>query len=93
MNRSAFSCWLPEDYIAISLASVSERRTGRNLWNILLYPGEPPIPYSRAVEAIEVSYPSLDLGIFGWNFNWLVLFVILSMAFGFAVKRVLGVEI
>ena len=72
---------------------MSERRTGRNLWNILLYPGEPPIPYSRAVEAIEVSYPSLDLGIFGWNFNWLVLFVILSMAFGFAVKRVLGVEI
>ena len=74
-------------------AAVSELRTGRNLWSVLLYPGEAPIPRSLSVEAIEVSYPPLDLKLFGWNFNWLVLFLILSLAFGFAFKGLLGVEI
>ena len=74
-------------------AAVSELRTGRSLWDILLYPGEPPIPRSLSMESIEVNYPSPDLAIFGWNFHWLVLFLILSIAFGFAFKGVLGVEI
>ena len=74
-------------------AAVSELRTGRSLWDILLYPGEPPIPRSLSMETIEVTYPSLNLAIFGWNFHWLVLFLILSIAFGFAFKGVLGVEI
>ena len=73
--------------------TVSELRTGRSLWEILLYPGEKPIPSSVVVESIEINYPSLDLIILGWNFQWLVLFLVLSMGSGFAFKGVLGVEV
>ena len=40
-----------------------------------------------------ILYPPLALELFGWSFNWLVLFLILSLAFGFAFKGLLGVEI
>ena len=73
--------------------SVPQRRTGRGMWDTLLYPGEPPIPSNHTVEAVEISYPVQDLGVFGWNVNWLVAFFVLSMAFGFAFKGALGVEV
>ena len=41
----------------------------------------------------HILYPPLALELFGWSFNWLVLFLILSLAFGFAFKGLLGVEI
>ena len=73
--------------------AIPQRRTGRGVWETLLYPGEAPIPRAHAIEAVEIGYPSLELGVLGWNVHWLVAFFILSMAFGFAFKGVLGVEI
>ena len=64
-----------------------------HLLDTLLYPGEPPIPADHPVEAIEVGYPPQDLSLLGIEVNWLVGFLILSMAFGFAFKGVLGVEV
>jgi len=63
------------------------------LGNLLLYPGEPPIEQSQIVEAIEITYRQLELRIFGWSVDWLVLFFVLSIASGFAFRKVLGVEI
>ena len=73
--------------------AVPQRRTGRGMWDTLLYPGEPPIPGAHPVEAVEIIYPPLELGAFGWSLNWLVAFFVLSLAFGFAFKGVLGVEV
>lgn len=73
--------------------AVPQRRTGRGGWDTLLYPGEPPIPTSHAVSAVEIGYASLDLGFFDWNINWLVAFFVLSLLFGFALKDTLGVEV
>ena len=61
--------------------------------DLLLYPGEPPIEQSQVVEAIEITYRRLDLSIFGWSVDWLVLFFVLSIASGFAFRKLLGVEI
>ena len=73
---------------------IPQRRTGRGVWETLLYPGEAPIPRAHPVEAVEIGYyPSLELGVLGWNVHWLVAIFILSMAFGFAFKGVLGMEI
>jgi uncharacterized membrane protein (DUF106 family) len=72
--------------------AISARRTGKNLIDALLYPGEPPIR-SGAVESVEVQYGALELGLFGWSINWLVCFFILSILSGFAFRKVLGVEI
>ncbi len=73
--------------------AVPQRRTGRGIWDTLLYPGEPPIPGSHAIEAVEITYPALELSVFGWSVDWLVAFLVLSLAFGFAFKNILGVEI
>ena len=73
--------------------AVPQRRTGRGIWDTLLYPGEPPIPVNHAIEAVEIVYPALELDVFGWSVNWLVAFLVLSVGFGFAFKDVLGVEI
>ena len=64
-----------------------------SLGDLLLYPGEPPIDESQVVEAIEITYRQLDLSLFGWSVDWLVLFFVLSLASGFAFRKVLGVEI
>jgi hypothetical protein len=72
---------------------VSTLRTGKSIIDKLLYPGEPPIPSSSPVQSIELVYPPLDISAFGWNLNWIFLFFVLSLVFGYAFKGVLGVEI
>ena len=67
-------------------------RSGHAL-DTLLYPGEPPIAPDHPVEAVEVAYPPQDLRLLGVGVNWFMGFLILSMAFGFAFKGVLGVEV
>lgn len=72
---------------------VPQRRTGRGVLDLLLYPGEPPIPAGHAVEAVEIAYPPLEIDALGLRVDWLIGFLVLSMAFGFACKGLLGVEI
>jgi hypothetical protein len=72
---------------------VSALRTGEGWLTNYLYPGEAPIPAESAVKSIEVVYPALEISIFGWGLNWLILFFVLSMVFGFALKGRLGVAI
>ena len=73
--------------------AVSQLRTGRGAIDLLLYSGERPIDGSHAIEAVEVGYSGLDMRVFGMTIDWLVAFFVLSMAFGFAFKGVLGVEL
>jgi uncharacterized membrane protein (DUF106 family) len=72
---------------------VSQLRTGDSWINNLLYPGEAPISKQSAIESIEIIYPDLDISFLGFGMNWLILFFILSMVFGFALKGTLGVSI
>lgn len=72
---------------------VAQRRTGRGVLDLLLYPGEPPIPAGHPVEAVEIAYPPLEIDALGLRVDWLIGFLVLSMAFGFACKGLLGVEI
>jgi hypothetical protein len=71
----------------------STLRTGKSLVDKLLYPGESPIPSSHPIQSIEVIYPTLDIRTFGWDLNWLFVFFVLSLVFGYAFKGALGVEI
>ncbi len=73
--------------------AVPQRRTGRGVWDTLLYPGEAPILATHTVEALEIAYPTLELRVLGWTIHWLVAFFVLSLAFGFVFKGALGVEI
>jgi uncharacterized membrane protein (DUF106 family) len=73
--------------------SIVQRRSGSGIIDTLLYPGEPPIAANLNIEAIEVAYPPLELSLFGLRLDWLVGFLLLSMAFGFGFKGFLGVEV
>jgi hypothetical protein len=73
------------------LEGVSTART--DWFTSVLYPGEAPIPGDSAIESIEVIYPAMDILFLGFHLNWLVLFLVLSLALGFAFKGVLGVQI
>jgi hypothetical protein len=71
----------------------SSIRTGEHWLTSLLYPGEAPIPSQSAIESIEIRYPELDILILGKKMNWLILFLVLSLGFGYAFKGLLGVQI
>ena len=73
--------------------AVASRRIGRNPWSLLLYPGEAPIAADTPVRAVSVAHPPLPLTAFGFGVNWLVAFLVLSIAFGFAFKGPLGIEV
>ena len=45
------------------------------------------------VRSVEVLYPSRTLTAFGVRVHWLVAYLVLSVAFGFAFKGVFKVEI
>ena len=71
---------------------VSPLRTAKTL-DLLLYPGEPPIDPELPVESIRLSYDYLPIRLFGFHVNWLLGFFVASIAFGFAFRKRLGVEI
>lgn len=74
-------------------ADVSQRRTGAGIWDSFLYPGEPPIPRDSSIARIDVRYPSQDITVFGFSLHWILIFLVASLAFGFAMKKPLKVEI
>jgi len=69
------------------------RMIASGFWDNLLYPGEQPLAKNSPMNKIEVDYPSRSIEILGWHIHWLVAFLILSIAFGFAFKGLLKVEI
>ena len=81
-----------ELYAGERWGAVSPFRT-RSLLHLIQFPGEAPIPPNSRVEAVGVSYPQLPLEILGWDFHWLVLFFLLSVASAFVLRGPLGVEI
>ena len=74
-------------------ARISPERVGSGWWTILMNPGETPLPESSSIRSITVQYKAASLPFFRWNLHWLVAFFILSIAFGFALKGVLRVEV
>jgi hypothetical protein len=75
------------------LGLLSPSRAAKTFLGFLLSPAEQPLPSGSPIQSIEVNYPKRALSIFGLHIHWLVLFIVLSVLFGFAVKRPLGVEI
>jgi uncharacterized membrane protein (DUF106 family) len=75
------------------LRKVGAVRARANTWEAFLFPSEPPIPRDSVIESIHVSYPHRQLKFLGITVNWLVAFFIISMAAGFALKGVFGIEV
>ena len=76
-----------------ALTKVSALASRGAFWKRLLYPGEPPLPKESPVRSVEVLYPAKTLTAFGFRVHWLVAYLVLSVAFGFALKGAFKVEI
>jgi uncharacterized membrane protein (DUF106 family) len=68
-------------------------RTDGGIVGMLLNPGEPPLDPSAGLESVRVAYPADSISLLGWNVHWLALFFLLSIAVGYLLKGVLGVEV
>jgi hypothetical protein len=76
-----------------AIGALSAVRPPANTWRAFLYPSEPPVPSDSPVESISVRYPRRDLSLFGLHVNWLLAFFVVSVAAGFALKGVFGIEV
>ena len=75
------------------LTKVSALASRGSFWMRLLYPGEAPLAKGTPIRSVRLLYPAKSLTAFGLGINWLVAYFVLSIAFGFALKGVFGVEI
>jgi len=75
-----------------TLQKVSLRRTGHGLGNQLVYPAEPPIESGHSIVQVSVRYPPRQLFLGNTEINWLVAFLVLTIAFSVVLKRPLGVK-
>jgi uncharacterized membrane protein (DUF106 family) len=73
--------------------ATSLQRTGAGFVDMLLHPGESPIPSSSPIQSVEIQYAALTLSVFGFGVHWLLFFFVVSLIAGFALRGPLGVEI
>ena len=60
----------------------------------LLYPAEPSLPRGGPIERIDVRYGAAAISFFGLlDMHWLIAFLILSLAFAFALRNRFGVTL
>jgi hypothetical protein len=79
--------------VGSGLPRLSSVRLRGRLWERIFLSAEPALPENRFVEAINVQYPSRDIAFLGFEWNWIWLFFVLSIAAGFLFKSILGIEI
>lgn len=72
---------------------VSTARVAGGVWQQFLNPGEPPIPPGIAAKSASVSYPSAEMELLGWRVHWVWPWLLISMAFGYALKGPLRVQV
>jgi hypothetical protein len=66
-------------------------RMAGSLLDRFLYPSEDPLPGDGVLTSITVGYTQRDVRLLGWNTNWLVAYVALTMVFMVALRRPFGV--
>jgi hypothetical protein len=79
--------------VSPSLARVSPVRLRDNFWERMLISGEPALADNSPIQSIAVTYPPRVIH-FAWlEWNWIVLFFVVSLIAGFFFKTVLGIQV
>ncbi len=66
-------------------------RVAAGFVNQLMYPAEPPLPDGGIVTSITVGYPSRAIRVLRWDLPWVIVYLVLSMAFAVALRKPFGV--
>ena len=82
----------PEDGALWVRRSPTRRRAA--ILDQLLYPAEPSLPRGGPIERIDVQYATASISFFGlFDVHWLIAFLLLSLAFAFALRNRFGVTL
>jgi len=79
--------------VGSGVSRLSPVRLRGRFWKRIFLSGEPALPENNQIEAIDVQYPSRNIAFAGFEWNWIWLFFVLSLAAGFLFKSILGIEI
>jgi hypothetical protein len=79
--------------VAPGLARISPRRLRGNFWERMFTSGEPALADNSPVQSIVINYPSRVIGFAWMEWNWIVLFFVVSLIAGFIFKSVLGIQV
>jgi uncharacterized membrane protein (DUF106 family) len=72
---------------------ISQVRLRDRWWERIFVSGELALPANSPVKSITIDYPERTIA-FAWlEWNWIWLFFVLSLIFGFFFKTILGIEI
>lgn len=74
------------------LRQVSPVRLKTGFWDKVYYPYESSLPADGQFSEIRVSYPVAQMKVFGHDMHWLIVLLIASIIFGFALKKPFKVE-
>ena len=75
------------------IETVGAVRAPAGSWDAFLYPSEPPLARGSVVRAITLVYPARHLTFLEFNVNWLIAFFVISLAAGYALKGVFGIDV
>lgn len=79
--------------VAPGLARVSPVRLRGNFWKRMFTSGEPALAENSPVQSIAISYPPRVINFAWMEWNWIVLFFVVSLIAGFVFKSVLGIQV
>jgi hypothetical protein len=66
-------------------------RVAAGFMNQMMHPAEPPLPDGGIVTSISVGYPSRAIRVLRWDLPWVIVYLVLSMAFAVALRKPFGV--
>jgi hypothetical protein len=79
--------------VSDAVARRSPVRPGPGLTGQIVNPSEAPLPGSAGVAAISVPYPERPFTVGGWDIGWSGVYLLLTLAFAFALKGLFGVTL
>ncbi len=79
--------------VAPGLARVSPVRLKDNFWERVLTSSEPAFADDSPVQSITVNYAPREINFAWMEWNWIVLFFVVSLIAGFIFKSVLGIQV
>lgn len=72
---------------------ISPVRPSRNPFDQIIRPAEAAVPPDSPVRSVTVEYGDATVAVFGWQWNWIVAFLVFTIVFGFALQKPLGVKL
>ena len=79
--------------VGSGLPRLSSVRLRGQFWERMFLSGEAALPDNKFIQAIAVQYPDRNIAFAGFEWSWIWLFFVLSLAAGFLFKSILGIEI